>query len=306
MTAAVAALRRRRPWDRTTRAAVPPLSHRLQLVRGALVAVSVISVSLLLELLVVSSFQQRAAQQRLYDRFRAQLAEGTAPVGPLDSEGALLPAGAPVAYVEIPSIGVRQVVVEGTTPGNLFNGPGHRRDTPLPGQEGVSVLLGRRAAFGGPFARIDNVRVGDGIHVTTGQGVYDFRVTGVRHEGDDAPPAPDDGEGRLLLVTSGGRPFMPSGVLRVDAELDGEAGAAPARLMTAHSLPAEERIMGADARTLWALALWLQLLTVLCVGAVWAWHRWGRARAWVVFIAPLLLVGSSAAGEAARLMPNLL
>jgi len=64
--------------------------------------------------------------------------------------------------------------------------------------------------------------------------------------------------------------------------------------------------MGADARTLWALALWLQLLTVLLVAAVWAWHRWGRAESWVVFLPPVLLVGLAVAGEAARLMPNLL
>ena len=64
--------------------------------------------------------------------------------------------------------------------------------------------------------------------------------------------------------------------------------------------------MGADASTLWALAFWLQALIVLTLGAVWAWHRWGRAKAWVVFLPPLLLVGLAASGEAARLMPNLL
>src|SRR5262245_43883458 len=81
------------PWRaRTRRVAVdvPPLSPRMQLVRGALVAVFAISVSLLLELLVLSSLQQRAAQQRAYDSLRADLAEGTAPIGPTDVEGKVL------------------------------------------------------------------------------------------------------------------------------------------------------------------------------------------------------------------------
>ena len=46
------------------------------------------------------------------------------------------------------------VVVEGTTPGEPDAGPGHLRDTPLPGQAGVSVVFGRRATFGAPFASL--------------------------------------------------------------------------------------------------------------------------------------------------------
>lgn len=285
---------------------VEPLSPRMQLTRAALVAVLTISVSLLVQLLVVSALQQRASQQRAFDAFRFDLAAGTAPVGPMGVDGRPLAAGSPVAYLEIPSIGLRQVVGEGTTPGDLFSGPGHRRDSPLPGQVGTSVVLGRRAAFGGPFARIDDLRSGALIRVTTGQGAFDFRVTGLRKEGDPVPGAPEPGGGRLLLVTAAGRPFMPSGVLRVDAELETPAVVASSRLATAESLRPEEQIMGADVRTLWALALWLQALTVLAVGAVWAWHRWGRAQAWVVFVPPLLLVGLSTSGEAARLLPNLL
>lgn len=305
MTAVAAAPRWRRRTRRAT-AGVPALGPRLQLARAALIAIFVISMSLLIEMLVVSGLQQRAAQQRAYDALRSDLATGTAPIGPTDAEGRVLASGTPVAYLEIPAIGLRQVIVEGTTPSNLFNGPGHRRDTPLPGQVGTSMVLGRRAAFGGPFAHVDDLRPEDLIHVTTGQGEFEYRVVGVREEGDPAPEPLEPGTGRLLLATAAGRPFMPAGVLRVDAELDGEAVGGAARLISANGLPASEQLMGADASTLWALALWLQALTVLVVAAVWAWHRWGRVKAWVVFLPPLLLVGLNVAGEAARLMPNLL
>jgi len=286
--------------------ALPRLSPRLQLARAALVLVSVVSVSLVLELLVVSSLQQRAAQQRAFERFRGAVALGTAPVGPTDAAGRELSPGTPVAYLEIPSLGIRQVVGEGTSGGDLFAGPGHRRDTPLPGQGGVSVVFGRQAAFGGPFARIDELRRGAVIRVTTGQGHYAYKVTGPRRAGDPAPGAVASGSGRLLLVTAGGRPFMPSGVLRVDAELTVPAAPAPPRLVASGALAPSEQIMGADTRTLWALALWLQALTMVMLGAVFAWHRWGRAKAWVVFLPPLLLVGLCTSAEAARLLPNLL
>ncbi|MGH9084411.1 MAG: sortase [Acidimicrobiales bacterium] len=266
----------------------------------------VLSTTLLLQLLMVSAVQQRAAQERSFASFRAELAAGTAPIGPIDADGRVLAPGTSVAYLEIPSIGVGQVVGEGTTPGTLFDGPGHRRDSPLPGQVGTSVVLGRRGAFGGPFARLDDLQEGDLIRVTTGQGIFDFAVSGIRSEGDPAPPPAAAGEGRLLLATAGGRPFLPTGVLRVDAELEEGAVSGARPLVATPNLPQSERIMGADTSTLWALVLWLQCLVVLAVGAVWAWHRWGHARAWLAFAPPLALVGLSASGEAARLLPNML
>ncbi len=284
----------------------PPLTPRLQLIRASLVLVLVLTVTLLAQLVLISSFQQSAAQGRAFDRFRAELANGTAPIGPTDEAGGQLAIGTPVAYLEIPSIDVAQVVGEGTTSTALFDGPGHRRDTPLPGQIGSSVVYGRRAAFGGPFERIGELAEGDLIRVTTGQGVFDFRVIGVRAEGMPAPAPPEAGEGRLMLVTAAGRAFLPDGVLRVDAELDGDAVVGPARLFSASALPTSERVMTGDASTLWVLAFWLQALIALSLAAVWAWHRWGRAQAWVTLLPPLVLVGLSASGEVARLLPNLL
>jgi sortase A len=286
---------------------LPPqkLSPRLQFVRAALVAAFVLSLTLLLQLVFISSLQQSATQRREYASFRANLAQGTAPIGPADNKGRELKAGTPVALVEIPSIGLKQVVAESTTPSTLFAGPGHRRDTPLPGQVGTSVVYGRRATFGGPFADIKNLSAGDMIHVTTGQGQFDFRVTGVRRAGDPLPKPLAAGDARLLLATAAGTPFLPNGVIRVDADLDGKAVGGATRAVSAADLPAEEQIMATDTRTMWALILWLQVLIALSLGAVWAWHRWGRAQAWVVFLPPLLLVGLLASGEVARLLPNL-
>ena len=285
---------------------IPPLSPGKPLARAALIIVFILSFTLFLQLLIFGSLQQSSAQERSFDRFRAQLANGVAPVGPTDNQNRVLAPGSPVAYLEIPEIGVRQVVGEGTTPGTLFSGPGHRRDTVLPGQVGVSVMMARRAAFGGPFAKIDQLEAGDKILATTGQGVFEYEVIGVRREGDPVPGPPEAGASRLLLATADGSPYLPAGVLRVDAAMTGVPVVGASRLVTAATLPASEQFMGIDTSTLWALVLWLQVLIMLSLGAVWAWHRWGHAQAWIVFLPPLLLVGLATSGEVARLLPNLL
>lgn len=282
---------------------VVPLSPTLALTRAVFVVVALMTVSVLAQLVVVSPFQQRAAQQAAYDRFRAELATGTAPLAAGDLADRK---GAPVAYLEIPAIDLRQVVLEGSDASTLFDGPGHRRDTPLPGQAGTAVVLGRRAAFGAPFGRIDDLRNGDVVKATTGAGVFEYRVIGVRESGDPAPVATRRGGGRIALVTAGGTPFVPDGVVIVDADLivPGLGGAGP--LLNAQTLPESERLLAVDLSTLWRLLLWLQLLLVAVLVGVFAWLRWDRAKTWVVFVPTLMLVGLLTAGEAARLLPNLL
>lgn len=291
---------------------VPPLSPRLQLARAVLLVLCSLTITLLLQLTVISRLQHASAQQRQYDAFRAQLASGTAPSGPAEPIAPLdgsappeLELGAPVAYLEIPELGLTEVVGEGTTAGVLFDGPGHRRDTVLPGQIGTSVVFGRSSTFGGPFADLDQLAAGDEFTVTTAQGEWEYAVLGVRREADPIPPPLAEGGSRLVLVTAAGGAFMPSGVLRVDADLVGTAVGGAARAYTEASLPAAERLMAGDPSTLWALALWLIALAGVATGAAWAWHTWGRAQAWVTCFPLLFLVALAASGEAARVLPNL-
>jgi sortase A len=297
---------RRRPMLRRHAQPVPPLTPRLQLVRAATVVVLVLMAGLVMQLAVVSDLQHRASQERAFAEFRTQLAEGTAPTGPVDFENHVVPNGEPIALLEIPTIGLEDVVVQGTSPSDLFIGPGHRRDTPLPGQFGTSILMGRRAAYGSPFGSIGDLVEGDLIIVTTGQGAFEYRVIGVRKEGDPVPPPAAADSARLVLATADGRAFLPSGVLRVDAKIDTPPVGGQPRLVTDDTLPGAERFMGTDDRTLWVLVLWLQGLLGLALAVVWAWHRWGRPQTWIALAPPLAVVGLGAAGEVARLLPNLL
>ena len=85
----------------------------------------------------------------------------------------------PIALLEIPAIGVDEVVVEGTRTADLRNGPGHFPESPLPGQLGNSAIAGHRTTYGAPFYRVDELRSGDPIIVTTLTGRYVYEVTEV-------------------------------------------------------------------------------------------------------------------------------
>ena len=184
------------------------------------VAFGALAVWFLLFAFVLTGFQERAGQTRLYDRFRLQLAEETAPLAEP------VKAGSPVAMISAPSAGMRNlIVVEGTTSRLLREGPGHLSDTPLPGQVGNPVLLGRSVTYGAPFGEITRMKKGDRLTVTTGEGVFEYRVEDVRYPGDRMPAPLDARQSRLTLVTAGGRGWTsgwdPTQTVYVDALLTG-------------------------------------------------------------------------------------
>lgn len=286
----------------------PPiaLSQRQTIIRGIIAIGAVLLLGFTLNLMVLSHLQNFSAQQQLSDAFRMQLAEGIAPVSEGDFEDVLLADGAPVAVLTIPSIGLNTVVVEGTSSGNTMNGPGHRRDTALPGQVGTSVIMGRFSAYGGPFSRIQDLQPGDKFTVVTGQGESAFTVMGLRYAGDPSPPRLQVGQSRIVLETARGLPYAPAGVVRVDAELVGDAYPAGVRQTNFATLPPEDTALGTDTSTVWALVFALQVLVVAEIGLVWAVRRIGPRQAWTVFLPVVLLTGLVVTDQVVRLLPNLL
>jgi sortase A len=84
--------------------------------------------------------------------------------------------GDAIGRIRIPSIGVSEYVVEGTQTGDLRKGPGHYRDTPLPGDRGTVAIAGHRTTYGAPFRRLDDLHGGDRIFVDVPWGRYVYRV----------------------------------------------------------------------------------------------------------------------------------
>lgn len=276
------------------------------LARGGLLALAALLLGITAQLMVVSAAQERSAQHAAFDELRNQLALGTAPVAQADQQGRLLAPGTPVGLVDVPSLRMSQVVLEGTDSAVLADGPGHRRDTPLPGQAGTSVLMGRAAAYGGPFGRLASLTTGDTFSVTTGQGKATYRVSDIRRAGDPAPAPLASGKGRLVLVTATGPRFAPSGVLRVDAELISVPFQTPAAVIRSGTLPDSEEPLARPSGVPWPLVMWLQALLLTAIAAVWAWHRWGRHQTWIVFAPIVAVLGLQVATRTTELLPNLL
>lgn len=90
------------------------------------------------------------------------------------NSGIPLPEGA-MALLEIPAIGLKTYVVEGTSGSALAQGPGHYPDTPLPGEAGNSCIAGHRTMYGHPFQDLDLLQPGD--HVFTGTAAYKAMYT---------------------------------------------------------------------------------------------------------------------------------
>ena len=285
---------------------MPPLTPTQQYLRGALMALAALMIAIVLSITLIGHVRHFAAQQQLSDTFRAQLAEGIAPVAEGNFDNVLLPDGAPVAILEIPSLGLREVIVEGTDSETTQLGPGHRRDSVLPGQAGLSIVMGRAAAYGGPFGRIQQLDPGEKFTVITGQGEHEYEVIGLRYAGDPAPPAMRAGEGRIVLISARGFPYLPVGTVRVDAQLVTDPQPTGLRQTRFATLDPAEKELAGDTSMVWALVFALQFLVLVEVAAVWSFRRIGPTRTWIVFV-PLTLVACLwVAGEVVRLLPNLM
>lgn len=103
------------------------------------------------------------------------------PAVPVESQNIpVLENGDALARIEIPRIGVSDIIVAGIDTGDLKKGPGHFPDTPLPGQLGNSAIAGHRTTYGQPFHNVDQLQVGDDINVTTLSGDFTYKVTGTQ------------------------------------------------------------------------------------------------------------------------------
>ena len=88
----------------------------------------------------------------------------------------------PVGRLRIKKIGLSTVVVQSTTEQSLTKGPGHYRETPLPGQKGnwTVGIAGHRTTYDAPFRNIDKLARGDEIVFTLPYGRFIYEVEGTK------------------------------------------------------------------------------------------------------------------------------
>jgi sortase A len=248
---------------------------------------------------VLSGVQEQHDQRVSFAHIREELALATVPIG-----GVIKP-GAPVALLSIPAVHLRNVVVvEGTNSAELEAGPGHFPATPLPGQAGDSLLLGRRSTFGGPFGSLSKLSPGSLIHVATGQGSFTYTVTDLRIPGDPLPSVLAADQSRLTLLTSHGGGWGGGQALYIDANLtSGKIQPTPAGAPTV--APTTDLPFHGDDNGLVALVLWLQLMIVFAAATAWCWWRWTKPQTWLVAVPAGLAILWGATSAAMPFLPNL-
>ena len=270
------------------RRASQPLLHGLGV---ALILLGVFLLGFLGYLYGLSGVQEARAQSNAYATLRSQLGQQVAPLG------ATTP-GAPVAILSIPAIGIaNMVVVEGTSPENLELGPGHVRDTPLPGQSGVAEIFGRGATFGAPFGRLTQLRRGAKLTVITGQGKAAYTAVAW---GDSDHLVEDPAPNRLLLFTTCSA-LVPTSYCYLDAELTSAPQTDPGGRP---EITSAETPLSGDSGALVLAMIWGLALVIISAAGTVAAHRWSPWLAYLVAAPLALAVLWNLYQSLAALLPN--
>jgi sortase A len=222
---------------------------------------------------------------------------------PAVAQAAAAPAvGQPIGTIQIPNIGLDQVVVEGVGTAQLEMGPGHYPGTPLPGEQGNVAIAGHRTTYAHPFYDLNEVTPGDTIVLTTAQGVFIYTADGqqVVQPTDVAVVGPS-ASAELTLTTCNPR-YSAATRLVVTATLTSSLlfSATSTPVDTGHSgnRRSASRTTGRGSATLpgtglagagggssgrWAAAVGLGIATVAVAVAVWLVARRARRR-WTVYL----------------------
>ena len=242
---------------------------------------------------VFTPISEDRAQALLEKEFVPALLNGIAPVGyPIE-------AGTSVALLEIEDITVRRVVIEGTHAEDLAKGPGHLVGSAMPGQPGTSAILGRSSRYGSAFARLDELKAGQEITVTTAQGEHTYEVVDstVRSANDSAAFT---GERNMLLLITGVGGASPDERLVVRALLTSPVFPAGTAATDIQTTTAELGLEGSTESPM-QLAIWLFLLLILLISQIALSKKIGKRVTWLIAI-PLLAVALFQVWQHATLM----
>lgn len=151
-----------------------------------------------------SRLQERLAREFASPEFRSDFRLGAVEQGEV------------LTRIRIPSISVDALIVEGTDARSLRAGAGHYTHTALPCEQGNVGIAGHRNTYGEPFNRLDELKVGDEIHLITPEKSCTYRVvlgpggerrphrwsaSWITHPRDGAVLLPVEGSQLLTLTT---------------------------------------------------------------------------------------------------------
>ena len=86
-------------------------------------------------------------------------------------------AGDPIGRIEVPELGLKMILVDGTDHDSLTKGPGRDERTFMPGEQELVYVAGHRTTYSAPFAHIDRLRAGDRVTLELPYATFVYRVT---------------------------------------------------------------------------------------------------------------------------------
>jgi sortase A len=88
--------------------------------------------------------------------------------------------GEPVGRIIVSRLGLKAIVVNGTSHDDLTKGPGRELHTFMPGEGELIYVAGHRTTYLAPFAHIDKLRPGDQVTFQLPYATFGYEVTGHR------------------------------------------------------------------------------------------------------------------------------
>jgi LPXTG-site transpeptidase (sortase) family protein len=191
------------PMPEPVMRATPTLASLTESVRTTLsvvCAVVAIAASALAAQAVWDLWGSNVYTSQRQDALAGQLA--TVSISTVQVPVAVVPGDA-VGRLQIPAIGVDQVIVAGTGRSELRSGPGWYPQTVFPGDVGNAAIAGHRTTYGAPFEELDKLGVGDRLSFSAPNrpdAWFEVRSVMVIEPGDTWVVAPTGGV-RLTLTT---------------------------------------------------------------------------------------------------------
>jgi sortase A len=210
--------------------------------------------------------------------------------------------GRAIAVLDIRSLDLHEVVVQGTSAADLMKGPGLLPGSVLPGTPGNAVIAGRRVTFGAPFGKLSTLQRGGKIKVIDGAGTFTYVVThvGTVLSGRRDVIGPTAANQLTLITANSG--LLTSGRLVVVAQLKGS----PAKVDVVRGrIPSNaDRALNGDPAAGWLTVLWLLITVGVIVAAAAAAMRWGEPWLVYLFAVPIVLMcGLFACQALSRALP---
>ena len=140
--------------------------------------------------------QDRA--RREWDEATARIAYDAAYASSAPDGDVKIRHAAPVARLQIPKIGLDEIVLEGIDDDALNGGPGHYPGSPLPGAAGNSILSAHRDRH---FRNLGQLAVGDTILTQSGAKTMKWIITNRKVVGRETPVLFPSKTAQLTLTT---------------------------------------------------------------------------------------------------------